>query len=299
MSADLQHVIHDLPDGREVDLVVAGDPHAPAVLFHHGTPQEHESYGPMVEAVTSRGLRWVARSRPGYGGSTRSPGRTVLDDTLDVTDVLDELGVERFLSMGWSGGGPHALACGAALAPRCVGVVAIAGVAPFAGAAEQGLDFLAGMGPENHEEFGAALESEDALRAYLVPQGEELGSITGEQVGAALGGLVDAPDLAVLTGAYAEYVAGSFRGAVATGIDGWLDDDLAFVAPWGFDLDDVMVPVAVWQGTEDRMVPFAHGEWMAARLPDVRAHLLDGEGHLSVGLGRFDEIVEEALTFLG
>lgn len=290
---------HTLPDGREVDLVVAGDPGAPGVVFHHGTPSEHEAYPPMVEAVTRRGLRWIARSRPGYAGSTRLPGRTVLDDTLDVTDILDELGVERFLSMGWSGGGPHALACGAALAPRCAGVVTIAGVAPFAGSAADGLDFLEGMGPENHAEFGAALASEAALRAYLEPEAAGLATVTGEQIGAALGGLVDAPDLAVLTGEFADHMAAASRAAVSSGVDGWLDDDLAFVAPWGFELDDVRVPVAVWQGDRDRMVPFAHGEWIAARLPDVRAHLLEGEGHLSVGLGRFEQIVEEAVAFLG
>jgi pimeloyl-ACP methyl ester carboxylesterase len=294
----IEHRTYTLPDGRNVDLAVAGDPTAPAVVFHHGTPQEHEEYPPLVEAVTSRGLQWIARSRPGYAGSTRRAGRTVRDDADDVAAVLDALGVDRFLSMGWSGGGPHALACGAVLAPRCAGVVSIAGVAPFVGAAEAGLDFLAGMGPENEEEFGAALESEAALRAYLEPQAAELADVTGEQIGEALGGLVDAPDLAVLTGGYADAVAASFRAAVSTGVDGWVDDDLAFTRPWGFAPSDVRVPVALWQGSEDRMVPYAHGEWLAAHLPDVRAHLLTGEGHLSVGIGRFDEIVEESLTFL-
>ena len=295
----IESLSHTLPDGRTVELVTAGDPSAPAVVFHHGTPQEHEDYPPMVEAVTRRGLRWIARSRPGYAGSSRRPGRTVRDDTDDVTAVLDALGVERFLSIGWSGGGPHALACGAVLAPRCAGVVSIAGVAPFVGAAEQGLDFLDGMGPENHTEFGAAQVGEQALREYLEPEGAGLANVTGTQVGEELGGLVDAPDLAVLTGGYAEHMAGSFRAAVSTGIDGWLDDDLAFVAPWGFELADVAVPVAVWQGTEDRMVPFAHGGFLADRLPDVRAHLLEGEGHLSVALGRFEDMVAEAVTFLG
>ncbi|MHA3702289.1 alpha/beta fold hydrolase [Jatrophihabitans sp. YIM 134969] len=294
----IEHRTHTLPDGRNVDLALAGDPTAPAVVFHHGTPQAHEEYPPLVEAVTSRGLRWIARSRPGYGGSTRRPGRTVRDDADDVAAVLDALGVERFLSMGWSGGGPHALASGAVLAPRCAGVVSIAGVAPYVGAAESGLDFLEGTGPENHEEFGAALESEQALRTYLEPQAAELVGVTGAQVGEALGGLVDAPDLAVLTGGYAEHVAASFRESVSSGVDGWADDDLAFTTPWGFELTDVTVPVAVWQGSEDRMVPYAHGQWLAEHLPDARVHLLPGEGHLSVGIGRFDEMVEEALTFL-
>jgi pimeloyl-ACP methyl ester carboxylesterase len=294
----LETTTHTLPDGRVLDLAVAGDGDGPAVVFHHGTPQVRETHAPLVEAVTARGLRWVSHSRPGYAGSTRRPGRTVRDDTDDVTAVLDALGVDRFVAMGWSGGGPHALACGALLAPRCAGVVSIAGVAPWVGAADDGLDFLDGMAEENHVEFGAAAEGESALRAVLDQFSAGMATMTGEDVGESLGGLVDAPDRAVLTGAYADHVAASFREAVSSGVDGWLDDDLAFVQPWGFELADVRVPVALWQGSEDRMVPFAHGTWLAERLPDVRPHLLDGEGHLSVALGRFEEMVEEAAGFL-
>jgi pimeloyl-ACP methyl ester carboxylesterase len=289
---------HTLADGRVVAYATAGPEDAPAVVFHHGTPQEAEKYAPFVSAVTSRGLRWVARSRPGYAESSRRPGRTVAHDAGDVAELLDVLGVERFVSMGWSGGGPHALACGALLAPRCAGVGVIAGVASYVDSTAAGRDFLDGMAPENHEEFGAALVGESALRDYLVPQGAALAEVTGEQVGEALGGLVDAPDLAVLTGEYADAVAESFRAAVSHGIDGWLDDDLAFTSPWGFALEEIRVPVSLWQGDQDRMVPFAHGRWLAEGLPDVRAHLLTGEGHLSVGLGRFDEIVEETVSFL-
>jgi len=85
---------------------------------------------------------------------------------------------------------------------------------------------------------------------------------------------------------------------VRVSVDGWIDDDLAFTRPWGFELDEVTVPVSLWQGDQDRMVPYAHGPFQARLLPDVRAHLLPGEGHLSIPLGRFDEVLAEARTFL-
>jgi len=91
-------------------------------------------------------------------------------------------------------------------------------------------------------------------------------------------------------------VAASFRQALANGIWGWFDDDLAFTRPWGFDLDGIGVPVVVWQGGQDRMVPFAHGQWLAAHLPSARAMLLPEEGHLSIAVDKFGEIIGELVA---
>lgn len=286
-----------LPDGRALDVAVAGES-GPALVFHHGTPSAAEDYADWVAQTAAAGLRWVSFSRPGYGGSARRAGRSVTDNCTDVTAVLDALEIDRFVAMGWSGGGPHALACGALLAPRCAGVVTLAAVAPYAGAAEAGLDWFAGMGPENLEEFRAALEGEAAVRAFLEPMRPELTAMTGPEVAESLGGLVDAADIAVLTGQFAEHMAASFREAVRSGVDGWIDDDLAFARHWGFELTDVAVPVSLWQGEDDRMVPCAHGSFLAERLPDVRAHLLHGEGHLSIALGRFADALAEARSFV-
>lgn len=285
------------PDGRSLDVVVHGPP-GPAIVFHHGTPSAAESYRPWVHAAADAGLRWVSFSRPGYGDSSRRPGRSVADNCSDVVAVLDHLEVDSFVSMGWSGGGPHALACAALLAPRCAGAVTIAAVAPFDGARAAGLDWYDGMGPENHDEFGAAVTGEAALRAHLEPMREYVASLTGEQVSEALGGLIDEPDRAVLTGDFADHVASSFRESARVSMDGWVDDDLAFVRPWGFKLGDVGVAVSLWQGEDDRMVPYAHGAFLAERLPAVRPHLLAGEGHLSVALGQFDAMLAEARSFI-
>jgi pimeloyl-ACP methyl ester carboxylesterase len=283
----------ELADGRSLDFDVSGPEGGTPLVVHHGTPGERSQYPPFAEAAAARGLRYVSASRPGYGGSTRQPGRAVADCAADTAAVLDHLGAGRCYTVGASGGGPHALACAALLPDLVLASATIAGVAPFGA---EGLDFLAGMGRENHEEFGAALAGPADLEAYLEDQARTLAGVTGEQLAEALGDLVSAVDVAALTGEFAAYLASSFHGAVADGIWGWFDDDMAFTRPWGFGLDDVGVPVVVWQGGQDRMVPFAHGRWLVAHLPSARARLLPGEGHLSIAVERFGEVVDELLA---
>jgi pimeloyl-ACP methyl ester carboxylesterase len=212
----------------------------------------------------------------------------VADAAADTARLLDALGLGRFVTIGWSGGGPHALACAALLPDRCDAAASLAGVAPFDA---EGLDFLAGMGRENVEEFTAAARREE-LEAFLERDAAELATVTGEQIGASLGGLVDDVDRAALTGELADTVARMVRRALSTGIDGWLDDDLAFVRPWGFDLASIRVPVSIWQGAHDRMVPFGHGEWLAAHVPGARVHLYDDEGHISL-VGQLPRILDD------
>jgi pimeloyl-ACP methyl ester carboxylesterase len=225
----------------------------------------------------ARGIRYVSYSRPGYGGSSRRPDRAVADCAADTAAILAHLGVDRCYTVGASGGGPHALACAALLADQVLACATVAGVGPFG---VEGLDFLAGMGRENQEEFGAALAGPGELRVYLEQEAQAFADVTGEQVAAALGDLVSALDVAALTGDFAAYVAASFRQALANGIWGWFDDDLAFTRPWRFDPASIGVPVVVWQGGQDRMVPFAHGQWLAAHLPTARARLLPRGGPL-------------------
>jgi pimeloyl-ACP methyl ester carboxylesterase len=282
-----------LADGRSLDVDVSGPEGGTPLVVHHGTPGERTQYPPFAEAAAARGLRYVSASRPGYGGSSRQPGRAVADCAADTAAVLDRLGARRCYTVGASGGGPHALACAALLPDRVRACGTVAGVAPFDA---DGLDFLDGMGRENHEEFGAALAGPARLQAYLEREARTFAEVTGEQLAAALGDLVSAVDVAALTGEFAAYLAQSLRGAVAGGVWGWFDDDMAFTRPWGFGLDDVGVPVVVWQGGQDRMVPFAHGEWLVAHLPSARARLLPGEGHLSIAVAKFGEIVDELLA---
>jgi pimeloyl-ACP methyl ester carboxylesterase len=278
------------PDGRLLDMAVSGPAGGTPMIFHHGTPGAVPPVRSMERAAHRRGLRFVTFSRPGYGSSTRLPGRAVVDAAADVEALLDHLGAPRCLVGGWSGGGPHALATAARLAERVAGVLSIAGVAPF-GLPE--LDFTAGMGELNVVEFGRALEGEAALRPYLDKEAVGLREADVAGLIAGMDTVLPEVDRAVLTRELAEDIAAGFSEGLRTGVDGWLDDDLAFVKPWGFSLDEITVPAFVWQGSEDLMVPFAHGQWLGPNIPGAVAHLEAGEGHLSVGVGSIDRMLDE------
>jgi pimeloyl-ACP methyl ester carboxylesterase len=281
-----------LPDGRRLDLRVSGPADGFPLVFHHGTPGAATPVRALERAAHERGLRLVTTSRPGYGDSSRQPGRAVVDVAADTAAVLAAIGAERCLIAGWSGGGPHALACGARLGAAAA-VLVIAGVAPHEA---EGLDWTAGMGEENIVEFSAAVHGEDELRSYLLQEREQLKDITAADVASSLETLLPDVDRTVLTGEFAEDMAASFREAVRVGAEGWLEDDLAFASPWGFGLEEISVPVMIWQGSADLMVPFSHGQWLASHLPAASAHLQQGEGHLSVGLGALDRMLDELVA---
>ena len=266
---------------RQLEALVSGPPDGLTVVLQNGTPAGLMA-APLIAAATAeRGLRLVLYARPGYEGSTPDPGRQVAGAAADLGAVLDALGAAEFVTVGWSGGGPHALACAALLPGRCLAAATMAGVAPYEA---EGLDWWGGMGAENLEEFRAALAGPEALTSFLEPAAREMASLTGAVVMAGLGGLASAADTAAVTGDFADYLAASFRAAVAGGVAGWRDDDLAFVTDWGFTMADVSMgaPVAVWQGDQDRSVPWSHGQWLAAHIPGARAHLLPGEGHMTL-----------------
>lgn len=283
------------PDGRSIEVLLGGDPHGYPLVMHHGTPSDSTTFADWHQPCQDRGIRLICASRPGYSASSRSPGRSVAHVAEDVATILDELGHEGFITAGWSGGGPHALACAALLADRCMAAATLAGVGPFG---VDGLDFLAGMAAENVAEFGAATQGEKALRAWKREHADPFRRVTGEEIIQVLGGLVPQVDKDVLVGGYAELMAAIFRRSLARGFDGWVDDDLAFTRPWGFDLGTMTVPVTVWQGELDLMVPAAHGRWLLAHIPGATGRVVPGHGHLSLVVQHVDGILDDLTRHL-
>jgi pimeloyl-ACP methyl ester carboxylesterase len=269
----------DLPDGRALAVVEAGDPAGAPVVVHHGTPGSGDIFRKTVEDAQRRGIRLIGYDRAGYGDSDRRPGRSVADVAADIAAVADALGIDRFATWGASGGGPHTLACAALLGDRVVAAATFAGAAPYG---EPDLDFMAGMGEDNVKEFGAAVEGEDALRPLLEEMTAGIAQATPEQLAEEMRTLLSPPDAAALTGELAEYLHGTFVTATKHGVGGWADDDLAFTRPWGFDVGAIAVPVQLWQGGQDLMVPQAHGEWLARHVPDADVHIAPDDGHLTV-----------------
>ena len=272
----------ETPDGRTIGVHEAGDPDGFPVVYHHGTPGS----GLLYASWATPGVRLIGYDRAGYGASTRRAGRSVADVAADIDAIADALGLDRFGTWGLSGGGPHALATGA-LCSRAVACASVAGVAPWGA---EGLDWLAGMGEDNVKEFDLVLAGEDALRPAIERDRGELLAASAEDVLASVETLLGEADRRALTGELAEFVHGSMGRGLARSGDGWLDDDLAFVEPWGFDLTAIPCPVLVVQGGDDRFVPKAHGDWLASHIPNAEAWLDEENGHLTMIQTRVAEV---------
>jgi pimeloyl-ACP methyl ester carboxylesterase len=265
----------ELGDGRSLEVHELGDPDGFPIVFHHGTPGS----GTMYARWDTPGVRLIAYDRAGYGGSSRKPGRVVADVVADITALADALDLERFASWGRSGGGPHSLACAALCDERLVAAATLAGVGPWNA---EGLDWLAGMGEGNLKEFDLVLAGEEALRPALERDRAGLLAATAEQLRDEMAPHLSPTDSEALTAGLAEYFHSNMAHALAGSVDGWLDDNLAFVAPWGFELSTIDRPVLVVQGGDDLMVPRQHGEWLAANVPGCESRIDDAHGHLTL-----------------
>jgi pimeloyl-ACP methyl ester carboxylesterase len=270
------------PGRRSLTVYDAGDPDGRPILFHHGTPSSGKPFEPHVAFAQERGIRLVSYDRAGYGGSTRHAGRTVADVVQDVETIADALALDRFATWGLSGGGPHALATAAGLPERVVAVATAASVAP---PDRTGFELTDGMGEGNIVEFGLAREGEDALRPALEQEAAGLDDADVAGFIESMRTVLSDVDAAVLGDELGEFMLDGVRSSLARGVDGWLDDDLAFVRPWGFDLDSIRAPVLVVQGRQDLMVPWSHGEWLAQNIASAEASFREDEGHLTLFVG--------------
>src|SRR6516162_3842583 len=189
---------------RQLEALASGPTGGLTLVLHNGTPAGLMAAPAIAAAAAERGLRLVLYARPGYGSSTPVPGRRVAAAAADLAAVLDALGTGEFVTVGWSGGGPHALACAALLPGRCVAAATMAGPAPHQA---EGLDWSQGMSSKNLAEFRAALAGPEELTRFLEPAAREMATLTGADVVAGLGDLASAADKAALTGEFADYQA--------------------------------------------------------------------------------------------
>lgn len=282
-----------LKDGRELEIHDNGITSDKAIVFHHGTPGHVSMWSEWLEAAAAAGIRAFAYSRAGYGTSDRNPGRSVISVNNDIAQLLDAKGISKFVSIGWSGGGPHCIAN--TFEARNVGAISLAGVGAYG---VDDLDFLEGMGPENYDEFGAALKGEAVIDQWMEDNAVAMKEVTGDQIREAFGGLIGDADKAVLEGETADHMASSMRSALAVSFDGWIDDDLVFVKNWGFELSAITKPVFLWQGDDDFMVPHAHSYWLEKHIPTATLSFKPGEGHISLGIRYRSEILKQAQELL-
>ena len=275
------------PDGRALRVYEAGAPDGRPIVAIYGTPSGGTIYPPHAADALAQGIRLVTFDRAGYGGSDPRPGRAIADVVEDVRAIADSLGLDRFGVWGVSGGGPHALACGALLSARVPAVASLAAVAPYGA---PGLDWTEGMGEENIVEFNATLEGREAITPYELAHRKAFAKATPDDLRTQWASLLSPVDAAVATAELAAFLLANTNEALAPGVDGWVDDDLTFVAPWGFDVADLEVPVLLLHGEQDRFVPQSHGRWLAERIPGVEARLSAEDGHLTLIEHRVPEV---------
>lgn len=276
------------PDGRALAYALWGDPDGFPVLTLHGTPGGRWERHPDESRYAEAGALVVTYDRPGYGTSDRLRGRRIVDCVPDVTAIVDHLGIDRFAAVGGSGGGPHVLAVAARMPDRVVRARCAVGIAPFDA---PDLDFFAGMDPLNVVEFGWALEGEEREAVELERELREMGERVAADPATLLGddwGLDEADRAVMARPDMAEMIRESTADLVRGGIWGWVDDDLAFVRPWGFDVAEIRVPVEVRYGAKDVLVPAAHGAWLGRHVPGASVVVEQEQGHL----GDPDTVVE-------
>jgi pimeloyl-ACP methyl ester carboxylesterase len=276
-----------LRDGRALHVYAEGDPDGCAVVVHHGTPSSGRLYGAHAEDARARGIRLIGYDRPGYGASSAQPGRSIGDAAADVAELLDALGVDRFATWGHSGGGPHALGCAAQLPERCVAAAALA--CPGLYGADE-LDFLEGMGELNAQSFDAVLAGAAALEPVLLQLQSEMFSAGPDGLRQAMLTILSPLDREAFTPEVGEWIYSAMAEGAGERIEGWRDDNLADVKPWGLDPADIRVPVLLLHGVQDLMAPPGHGRWLAARIPGVEAEISDAEGHITLVTRRIPEV---------
>jgi pimeloyl-ACP methyl ester carboxylesterase len=288
----LNDQVTQAPDGRTLAVAEWGDPNGFPLFWLHGTPGSrfgrHHDENDYVKA----GARVITYDRPGYGGSERHRSRSVVDCVGDVAAIADSLGVERFAVSGGSGGGPHALAIAARLPDHVTRTACTVSPAPF----DVGVDWSAGMDPLNVREVEWALQGEDVLAPELEREGAEVLERVAADPAKVLGDdweLSEADRTQLARAELHDVIRQDVNESLRTGVWGWVDDMLAVVKPWGFDVGEIRVPTRVIYGRTDVLVPVQHGEWLAQNVPSAEVVIEEELGHMG-----FPELLAERVGWL-
>ncbi|PWI14880.1 alpha/beta hydrolase [Streptomyces sp. Act143] len=265
-------------DGRELVFDSWGDPHGHPVFLLHGTPGSHQGPRPRSMVLYQLGVRLIAYDRPGYGGSTRKPGRRVVDAAADVEDIARFLGLDEFSVVGRSGGGPHALACAAQLSGRVRSAAVLVTLAP-PDAPE--LDWFAGMTEHNVREYTNARDHPDVLQSSLVQNADAMRADPMALLNTLDGEMPEVDRHVVADAGIRRMLHKNFMSGIEKNADGWIDDAVAFTLPWGFDPAKITVPTLLWHGEKDVFSPVDHFTWLAGRIEHATVVLEPSAAHFA------------------
>lgn len=272
-----------LPDGRKLSYAEYGDPQGVPVFFFHGFPGSRYDGEYSGQVAAEMGIRLIAPDRPGMGHSDFQPYRRLLDWPADVGCLADALGLDKFGVLGYSGGGPHALACAFRIPDRLMTVGVMAGVGPVT---EPGA--LDGMMRNNIQIFTLSRQVPWLLnliyRWNLTADGEKLMRAGMPQMAKPDQAAMQNPE--VLRGMAKDYKEAFWQNPHGVVHEGGL-----FASDWGFKLSEIQARVYLWQGEEDTNVPVMMGRYQASQLPNCTAKYFAGEGHISIVTHHIREIL--------
>ena len=279
----MQTKLLHLAEGQTLEVLIQGNADTHAVIFHHGAMAASEIMAPLYRAAERMNIFAIGITRPGYAQSSRREGRRTSNYYLETQAVADAFNLTKFVSLGWSSGGPAAISDSQDY--RCRGVVTIAGDAPRVGHDWQ--SYIDKYPPKNYTENPSQPSDLSALK-----------SITGNELAAAFGDLLSAADLAISEGVHQDELAAGIRHGFSTGDFGVIDDFESDAADWGIEFSTIKVPVAVFQGDEDRMCTPAHGHYLADKIESAHLFIVEGQGHISLSYSQGDRIIAKALEYL-
>jgi pimeloyl-ACP methyl ester carboxylesterase len=274
-------------DGRNLEYLCNGPLKNSAVILHSGTTQDITGWQTWLDYFAANDVFALSFGRSGYAASTPMPGRITIDVAKDVAELSSALGITKFVNIGLSGGGQHAIATG--LDPRSAGVVTVGSLAPFA---EMGEDFYTGMQQADLDEYADALQDINLLvkRFQKWTEGDVGETITGT--------VLSERDQLASTKPTWKAALDSCAFTMAQGWDWVADDYSSYLKPWGFDPRDIKVPTVIWQGELDKNVPIQHGQWLAKHLPNARLEVREGESHMGIFVNYEEEIMQSAIALL-
>jgi pimeloyl-ACP methyl ester carboxylesterase len=276
-----------LSDGRNLEYLTNGLKSDVAIILHAGTTQDITGWKTWLDYFASHGVFALSFGRSGYANSTKKLGRITIDVAHDVAELATALGITKFVNIGLSGGGQHAIATG--LDTRSAGVVTVGSLAPFD---ELGDHFYTGMQQADLDEYADALKDINLLVKRF--QKWQDGDVGETIVGAELS---DRDKLAASKPSW-KVTLDSCAYTMGQGWDWVADDYSSYLKPWGFNPRDVKVPTVIWQAELDKNVPIQHGQWLSKNMPNSRLEIGVGESHLGLFVNYEEEIMQSAIALL-
>lgn len=278
------------PDGRDLLVESTGDPTGRTLLFHNGTPTSRKIFQDMAEEANTRGAHLLCYDRPGYGGSTPHPKRTVANSVGDVSAIAHHFEIERMAVWGMSGGGPHAIATAVLLPELICAAATFASLAPMM---TSNFDYFEGMPEKKRKQRNLYFSNPVAFRQHLLESREEIMNATEEFLDTKLQAM---PVEARVSKSFYRFSYETMRLAVKNGIEGYWEDYQAFFSEWEVDFARNTTPIQLWHGQRDLDVPYQHSQWLSRAIPHSELHLTHMDGHFSILENHRVEVMEWLLS---